>query len=151
VSGKRFAAAFAVMAIAAPVVLMWEGTVPRGYVDPVGIVTACTGHTKTAEMRRYSESECDELLVSDLWKHNADIEPCIKVDIPPHVRAAMLSFSFNVGAKAFCESTMARKLNAGDTAGACAELSRWVYAGGRVLPGLVKRRKTERELCEGRS
>ncbi|HHG5564729.1 TPA: glycoside hydrolase family protein [Pseudomonas aeruginosa] len=41
-----------------------------------------------------------------------------------------------------------RKLNAGDVRGACAELSRWVYAGGKKLGGLVRRRAAERELCE---
>ena len=43
---------------------------------------------------------------------------------------------------------LARKTNAGDLAGACAELSRWTYAGGRQLPGLIKRRAAEREMCE---
>ncbi|HTD03821.1 lysozyme [Undibacterium sp.] len=43
--------------------------------------------------------------------------------------------------------TMVRKLNAGDYAGACNELPRWVYAGGKILPGLVKRRAAEQELC----
>jgi GH24 family phage-related lysozyme (muramidase) len=42
----------------------------------------------------------------------------------------------------------ARKANAGDMPGACAELSRWTRAGGNELPGLVKRRAAERELCE---
>ncbi|WP_405045477.1 glycoside hydrolase family protein [Pseudomonas aeruginosa] len=45
-------------------------------------------------------------------------------------------------------STLLRKLNAGDVRGACAELSRWVYAGGKKLGGLVRRRAAERELCE---
>ena len=56
--------------------------------------------------------------------------------------------AFNVGNARFCSSTLARKANAGDMAGACAELSRWTYAGGKPLPGLVKRRATERAICE---
>ncbi|HGM8337746.1 TPA: glycoside hydrolase family protein [Pseudomonas aeruginosa] len=53
-----------------------------------------------------------------------------------------------MGETQFSRSTLLRKLNAGDVKGACAELSRWVYAGGKVYKGLVNRRKAERELCE---
>ena len=63
-------------------------------------------------------------------------------------KAAFLSFAFNVGAQKFCGSTLVKKANQGDMPGACAELSRWTYAGGRELPGLVKRRAAERALCE---
>jgi lysozyme len=51
-----------------------------------------------------------------------------------------------VGTEAFCKSTLARKLNAGDPA-ACDELLRWTTAKGIQLPGLVKRREQERALC----
>lgn len=47
-----------------------------------------------------------------------------------------------------CASTLARKANAGDMPGACAELSKWVFANKAKLPGLVKRRAAEREVCE---
>lgn len=127
-----------------------EGTILKGYQDPIGIVTACVGHTATAKLgRAYSAEECEELLVSDLISHNADVERCVDVPLQPHQRAAFVSFAFNVGGEKFCTSTLVRKLNSGDTAGACAELSRWVRAGGKVLPGLVKRRAEERALCEG--
>ena len=51
-----------------------------------------------------------------------------------------------MGSEAFCNSTLARKANSGDLAGACAELSRWTRAGGVVWPGLVKRRALERKV-----
>jgi lysozyme len=54
----------------------------------------------------------------------------------------------NVGSDAACKSTLMRKLNMGDLAGACSELSRWTMAGGKVYPGLVRRRAAERALCE---
>ena len=75
---------------------------------------------------------------------------CITRPMTDGQKAAFLSFAFNVGNRAFCDSTLARKANAGDMAGACAELSRWTYAGGKQLPGLVRRRATERAVCEGR-
>jgi len=139
----------AVLGLATPVVYHYEGEIRRGYLDPIRIVTACVGHTKTAVLgRTYTAAECSALLQHDLATHNADMLACVDVPMADHVHAAMLSFTFNVGAEKFCTSTLNRKLNEGNTAGACAELSRWTFAGGRQLPGLVKRRAAERRLCE---
>lgn len=129
----------------------FEGVILRGYKDPIGIVTACAGHTKTAVLGRpYTPAECTALLDQDLADHAEGTMACIKVPVNTGEKAAYVSFAFNVGVGAFCRSTMARKLNAGDHAGACAELSKWTKAGGKTLPGLVKRRSTERAICEGR-
>ncbi len=129
----------------------FEGTVLRGYKDPIGIITACTGHTKTAVLGRpYTKAECEQLLVEDLLEHAAPVLKCAPVlrDRPQQL-AASISFAFNVGTEAFCTSTYRRKLLAGDPT-ACAELLRWTKAGGQELPGLVKRRAIERDMCEGR-
>lgn len=127
-----------------------EGTIYRGYIDPVGIVTACTGHTRTAEMRKYSPEECAKLLEEDLITHAVGVLKCTPVlKDQPYPLAATVSFAFNVGVSAYCKSTMAYKFKHGDLAGACAELSRWIKGGGRVLPGLVTRRAEERDICEG--
>lgn len=128
----------------------FEGTVLRGYKDPIGIVTACTGNTKSAVLGKpYTKAECEQLLIDDLLEHSAGVLACVKKPMTTGQKAAAISFAFNVGVGSFCNSTMARKLNAGD-ATACAELSRWTKAGGTELPGLVKRRKVERDMCEGR-
>ena len=137
-------------ALAVPLVMLYEGTRLQSYRDPVGIVTACVGHTGP-ELRmgqRYTKEQCETMLYGDLLKH-ADALNCIKTPLADNQKAAFLSFAFNVGNSAFCKSTLVRKANAGDLMGACAELSRWTRAGGRELPGLVKRRAAERELCEG--
>ena len=137
------------VALVLPVVMLYEGTVLRSYVDPVGIVTACTGRTGP-ELRMgqtFTKEQCEAMLYGDLLKH-ADALSCVKIPLADNQKAAFLSFAFNVGTSAFCKSTLARKANAGDLMGACAELSRWVMAGGRELPGLVKRRAAERQLCE---
>ena len=121
----------------------------QSYRDPIGIVTACVGHTGP-ELRmgqRYTRQQCEDMLYGDLLKHAQALD-CIKQPMTDGQKAAFVSFAFNVGNKALCDSTLARKANAGDMAGACAELSRWTRAGGRELPGLVKRRAAERELCE---
>jgi len=137
------------VALVLPVVMLYEGTVLRTYKDPVSILTACTGHTGP-ELRMgqtFTKEQCETMLYGDLLKHT-DALDCIKRPMTDGQKAAFLSFAFNVGDKAFCDSTLARKANAGDMPGACAELSRWTRAGGRELPGLVKRRAAERELCE---
>ncbi len=67
--------------------------------------------------------------------------------LKPETRAALGSFTYNVGVGAFNSSTLLRKAKSGDLIGACNELTRWVYAGGRKLKGLVIRREAERELC----
>ena len=136
-------------ALAVPLVMLYEGTVLQSYRDPIGIVTACVGHTGP-ELRmgqRYTRQQCEDMLYGDLLKHAQALD-CIKRPMTDGQKAAFVSFAFNVGNKAFCDSTLARKANAGDMPGACAELSRWTRAGGRELPGLVKRRAAERELCE---
>jgi lysozyme len=85
-----------------------------------------------------------------LLKHSKALE-CINHPLTDGQKAAFLSFAFNVGNGNFCGSTLVRKANAGDMRGACAELSRWVYAGGKELPGLVRRRAAERAMCEGQT
>lgn len=136
------------LSIATAVVSYYEGYEPTAYRDPVGIATICYGHTATARMgQTLSQSECTDLLQADLGTAFAAVDRRAQVDLPPPTRAALASFVYNVGEGAFARSTLLRKLNAGDLRGACHELSRWVYAGGRKLNGLVKRRATEREWC----
>lgn len=129
-----------------------EGWVSRAYPDPAhgwAVPTACLGATQgIVKGRSYSDQECMDFLIRDLAAHGAKIAPCLPADIPVKTRAALISFAYNVGPDALCRSTLARKAKAGDLAGACAELSRWTYAGGRQLPGLVKRRAAERAMCE---
>ncbi|EEG86161.1 hypothetical protein PROPEN_01994 [Proteus penneri ATCC 35198] len=54
-----------------------------------------------------------------------------------------------MGTTAFARSTLLKKLNAGDQYGACEEMKRWIYAGGKVWRGLVSRREAESALCNG--
>lgn len=135
-------------AIAVGTVMYFEGNEPEAYVDPVGVVTICYGHTATARIgQTHSDEECQRLLEQDLGDAFAAVRRHAETDMPPTREAALASFVYNVGAGAFQRSTLLRKLNAGDVQGACDELLRWVYADGRVLRGLVTRRQAERELC----
>lgn len=137
-------------AIAAAVVMQHEGLRLVTYRDPVGVLTACYGHTgpDVRPGQRYTRAQCKQLLEADLARH-AQALACIRQPLTDGQKAAFVSFAYNVGAERFCGSTLVAKANAGDMAGACAELSRWVYARGQRLPGLVKRRAAERAMCEG--
>ena len=86
-------------------------------------------------------------LARDAELTRAGIARCVSVPLTQNELDAYVSFAYNAGTANFCRSTMARKLNAGDYAGACAELRRWVYFKGKVLPGLVSRREDEYRRC----
>jgi lysozyme len=135
--------------MAGAVVAWFEGRSLVAYLDPVGIPTICEGGTQGVKLGYVATSaECDALLEKELGIALAAVDRRVRVPLPDTRRAALASFVYNVGEGQFQRSSLLRKLNAGDVSGACAELSRWVYAGGRQLAGLVKRRAVERELCE---
>ncbi len=138
----------AVMAIAAGIIVPFEGTELQSYRDAVGVWTVCTGHTATAGPgQTRTPAECEALLEQDMLEALVAVDHIITVPLPDATRAAFVSFTFNLGAGKLQRSTLARKANAGDLEGACNELSRWVYAGGERLRGLVRRRAAEREMC----
>lgn len=144
-----------VLAAAALLIQPWEGYKPQPYIDAVGVLTVCYGHTGRStgtpvERRAHTRAECDALLEADMleaWRH---VERCITAPMTTGQGAALLSAAFNIGPSVVCGSTLQRKANAGDWPGACAELDRWTYAGGKQLRGLVNRRAAERAVCEGR-
>ncbi|HEI6729932.1 lysozyme [Yersinia aleksiciae] len=126
-----------------------EGREYTPYRDVVGVLTVCDGHTgkDIIPRKRYSDAECDALLHQDLLPVFAAIDRIVNVPISDFRKAALASFGYNVGITAMTNSTMVKKLNRGDTSGACDELRRWIKAGGKVWKGLVNRREVERELC----
>lgn len=137
-----------VLAAAGVTVANFEGKELVGYVDPVGIETTCYGHTKTAQVgKRYSEDECLNLLAQDLAEHNKQLMSAVAVPLSQGEHVAYLSFIYNVGAGNFRRSSLLRYLNEGQRLRACDELSRWVYAKGQKLPGLINRREQERKMC----
>lgn len=142
------AGASAILAAAGGIAYIFEGEKREVYTDPVGIMTACIGHVSNGlKLGQYfSEQECTTLFISDLGKAAAVVDSCTPT-LQEDMKAPMISFAFNVGGKAYCQSTLAKLANAGDLCGACNQLSRWVYAKGKMLPGLVRRREFERQEC----
>lgn len=126
-----------------------EGTINHTYRDPIGIITACTGHVDPSLRMgtTYTVEQCKDMLYEDLAKHADDLG-CMTVPLSDNQKVALLSFSFNVGRKSFCSSALVRMANAGSAVTEwCGQLKRWVYAGHVELPGLVKRREAEYGLC----
>lgn len=132
-------------------VIGFEGFVQIGYRDPIGIETICVGHTgRDVHVGQFrSKEECRALLDADLQKTWDEVDRLVTVPMEPYQQAAFTSFAFNVGIGAFASSTLLRLANAGRMKAACDQLLRWTKAKGGELPGLVKRRKAERELCLG--
>jgi lysozyme len=136
------------MALTTAFVGHYEGRVMRAYLDPAGVPTICNGATKGVRLgQTASGAECDAMLERDVKEALRAVDRAVKVPLPETRRAALGSFVYNVGEGRFKKSTLLKKLNAGDTIGACNELSRYIFAGGKKLKGLVTRREAERELC----
>ena len=118
------------------------------YMCPAAVLTVGIGSTGADIQpgRIYSDAEIAARWVRDIQ----GAERCIdrwRVPVAQPTYDALVSWVFNVGCGTAGGSTLVRKLRAGDIAGACNELPRWVYAGKRKLPGLVTRRTKEQALC----
>ena len=139
------------LAIAAPVVMHFEGRSLLAYLDPVGIPTICDGVTPGVKLGdTATHDECDAALTEHLVRTLNGLSFCIQPDLPAHEWAALTSWAYNVGTGAACRSTLVRMINTGAAAADyCKQLYRWVYAGGRVLSGLERRRAAEYSLCMG--
>lgn len=128
-----------------------EGKVNTTYVDPVGILTVCYGNTgkEAVKGKVYTDEQCLDQLAEDLREHDKQMMSYVYVPLKDYQHAAILSFTYNVGAGSFKSSTLLKKLNAKDYIGACNELPKWNRAGGKILKGLVTRREAERQICLG--
>ena len=96
--------------------------------------------------------------LTDVQLFEGALKQCVTVPLAQHEYDALVSFSYNVGSRAFCPSTLVRKLNTEDYAGACAELLRWRFfqgkdcalpANARLCGGLATRRQAEYRQCIG--
>lgn len=134
------------------IVKHFEGRELKAYQDAVGVWTIGYGHTAAAGPpevypgQTITAAQAEAILQKDLELFENGVRDLVKVPINSNQFSALVSFSFNVGLGALAESTLLRKLNAGDYQGAADEFPRWVKAGGQTLPGLVRRRDAERAL-----
>lgn len=142
-------------------IIPYEGSVKKGdthhvYLDAVGIPTACYGQTRYDLYGRkiqmgmtYTEDECLEMFVITSNKFEKDIDRVFG-DIPyqnSYQKAALISFTYNVGLGNLKSSTLVKKFKNKEYDAACDQLSRWVYANKKKLNGLVRRRADEKQWC----
>lgn len=125
-----------------------EGVRLEAYRDAVGIWTIGYGHTGPDVYAglTITQADAEELLRRDAHYAALGVKACVSVPLSQHQFDALVDFTFNCGLEALRTSTLLRKLNAGDYAGADAEFSKWDHAGGKVLSGLTKRRAAEAAL-----
>jgi lysozyme len=137
-----------ILAAAVALIATWEGRSLVAYADPVGIPTICEGYTHGVKLGDVATpKQCDELTAMETRKALQVVDNSVHRPLPAGVRVALASFVYNVGPAAYERSTLLRKLRAGDLRGACNELPRWVYAGGKKLRGLERRRAAEQKIC----
>lgn len=119
----------------------------KAYLCPAGKLTIGYGHTgpdvKDGEV--IDEGEAEALLKSDVTKAAQAVAQLAPICTQGQFDA-LTDFVFNLGAQHLASSTLLHRHNAGDYAGASAEFGKWVYGGGKVLPGLVKRRACEAHM-----
>lgn len=139
-----------VLLMALPLVRESEGLRTTAYRDPVGIPTICFGETLGVKMgQKKTVEECDEMLAKRLAGFLKEMRACTVPQLPPATEAAFLSFTYNLGTGVYCNNIARQRLNKGKLNEACEALTLYTKAGNpkRVLPGLVTRRKEEKELC----
>jgi len=140
-------------ALAADFAAPFEGFVPHPYQDAAGVWTIGYGSTRdvnerpiTAATPNVTEAQACDLMARDMKACAGEIQRDCKVPLTIDEKIALLDFIYNLGGGNFRSSTLLRKLNAGDYAGAAAEFDNWDHAGGKVLAGLLKRRQAETDL-----
>ena len=130
----------------------FEGCKLLAYQDSVGVWTIGYGWTQPVDGKpiragmTIKQETAERLLKTGLVSYESDVSRLVKVGLTQGQFDALVSFTYNLGARSLSTSTLLRKLNAGDYAGAADEFLRWNKAGGKVLNGLTRRREAERAL-----
>ena len=131
----------------------FEGFSARPYLCPAGVPTIGYGATYYPDGRRVtmqdrpvSESDASAMLRAMLASYEAGVSRYVAVPVTQGQFDALVSFAYNLGLGALKSSTLLRLVNARNWQGAAAQFGRWNRAGGKVLPGLTRRREAERVM-----
>jgi lysozyme len=135
------------------IIKKYEGLKLNAYICPAGVPTIGFGSTFYPDGRRVklgdkiTLQEAESILLHDIKRFEKEVLNAVKIEITNNQLSALISFVYNVGASAFRKSTLLKKVNANPTDLTIHnEFMRWTRAGGKVLPGLVKRRSEESKL-----
>ncbi len=141
--------------LAASIAKPFEGLRLAPYHDPVGYPTVGYGHllsrTPWAPLSQWgslTEAEAEDLLERDIGKALASVRRLVTVPLSPAQEAALVDFAFNCGGGNLQASTLRRVVNRGEYGEAPKQFMRWVFARGRKLRGLVRRRAAEVQMWE---
>lgn len=129
----------------------FEGFSPTAYLCPAGVWTIGYGHTAgVSEGDSVDEDTAEDFLREDLADAEGAVGKYVKVPLKQWQFDALVSFAFNLGAGNLYSSTLLKKVNRNpDDPSIRQEFEKWVYADGRVLQGLVDRRKAEADMYFG--
>jgi lysozyme len=126
----------------------------KPYICPAGVLTIGWGHTnhhgrKFSATDVWTQKECDDELASDMVGFERAVLKHVKVPLAQHQFDALVSFTYNCGEGNLLKSTLLKKVNTKEFAGAAAEFAKWNKGDGKVLPGLTRRRRSEALLFAG--
>jgi lysozyme len=131
----------------------FEGFEPKMYLDSAGLPTIGYGtlideaDEKCLLTATINEVAAESLLINDVSKYEARIAPMIKVPLSQNQYDAIISFAYNVGTTALRKSTLLTKINIDPNDPTIeSEFTKWVFAGGKKIKGLMNRRLKEAEL-----
>lgn len=121
----------------------------KAYLCPANVWTIGYGHTAGVKSGdQISQMQAERYLKADLVRVEQDIQKIVRVPLTQGQFDALVSFAFNCGTRALSTSTLLRKLSQRDYSGAAEEFPRWVYANGKRLGGLERRRRLEKRMFE---
>jgi GH24 family phage-related lysozyme (muramidase) len=130
----------------------WEGLRLKAYQDVIGVWTIGYGHTSAAGQPYVrpgmviTQLEAEQILARDLDDTEKDVASLLKRTPTPNQFAAMVSLAFNIGGGNFRKSTVLAMFNRGNLSVAADAFRKWNKSGGKVWPGLTRRREDERKL-----
>ncbi|MES2662271.1 MAG: lysozyme [Pseudomonadota bacterium] len=146
-------ASLAISASAFLGLIIHEGYSDKAYIPiPGDVPTLGFGTTHGVQMgQRIDPVNAVSRALNDVSTFEGSIKSCVKVPLAQHEYDSLVSFTYNVGSTAFCNSTLVKKLNTQDYEGACLEMLRWTKSKGKQIPGLIIRRQKEFKQCMGLS
>lgn len=125
----------------------FEGCRLAAYLDSVGVPTIGYGHTHGVTMgMTCTQEQAEQWLQEDIQVAVQAVNNLVTVPLTQQQFDALVDFTFNLGTGALQHSTLLRLLNSGNYQGAAGEFEKWDKAGGKVLPGLLRRRQAERDM-----
>jgi lysozyme len=125
----------------------------KAYKCPANVLTIGHGHTnhhgrKFDAATRWTREECDQAFLEDMEGFERAVRRLVTVPLTAWQFDSLTSFCYNCGEGNLAKSTLLKKVNASDFAGAAKEFAKWNKGGGKVLPGLTRRRASEALLFQ---